>query len=172
MELEFNQRFDYYNMLQYVNNEPSVMHCHHYTTLFIDLAQKTREMDGPRLLQESMEESFYLVLKKYYISKNISDRKEQIEIATEYFAAVGLGKLNITRIHSDGGSAELTHSHVDIGWLKKFGKSEVPLDFITMGYLSAVFELVFNHKLQGYNVTQTESIAKGDRISRFEIVRI
>ena len=32
---EFEQEFDGLKKYQYVNNEPSVMHCHHYASLLL-----------------------------------------------------------------------------------------------------------------------------------------
>lgn len=169
MELEFEQRFDIDNMLQYVNNEPSVMHCHHYTTLFIDLAFKTQKLKGKELLTESMEEAFFLVLKKYYITHFITSIEDKIKIAEQYYSSVGMGQIVISAYQESGGEAILTRSHVEEGWLKKFGKSVEFVDLITPGYLSGLFSLAYNKQLRFYSIRQTSSIAKGESSTRFVI---
>ena len=170
MEINFIQRFDPKRNLQFVNDEPSVMHCHHYAALFTKLALDNEALEGPRLLKDSMEESFFLVLKKYYLRYGISRTEDKIAIAEEYFSKIGMGKLSIS-FSAEGGSAKMTRSHVDEGWVKKWGKTDKPVNFMGHGYISAVFCLSAGLSIRSFTVTEQNSIVKGDQQSLFIVKR-
>ncbi len=169
-ECVFNQRFDNEKMLQYVNNDISVLHCHHYAGLFTKLALTMKKLDGPRLLFESMEESAYLILKKYYISHGVSATADKARIAQDYFGLMGLGALELN-ITSSGGSARMSHSHVDEGWIKKWSKTSEPLNFMGQGYLAGAFAIIMQLPVGSCEVTETASIVKGDSHSAFTLTR-
>lgn len=164
----FEQRFDRRRMFQYVNDEPSVLHCHHYATLFTKVALDQREHGGPRLLAESSEEAFFLVLTKYFIKHGIRPVSERTSAAEELCGLVGLGSLKFD-IGAGGGSARMPHAHVDEGWLKKWGKSDEVVNFIGHGYLAAACSAIFEKPMRSYRVEETASIVKGDSESKFTI---
>jgi hypothetical protein len=60
------RRFDSKRMRHYINNELSVLHCHHYASLFSQLADDAKLLHGDKLLKQASEESFYPVLVDYY----------------------------------------------------------------------------------------------------------
>jgi len=168
MDTIFNQRFDERRKFQYVNDEPSVLHCHHYTTLFTKLAINLTDIEGPKLLVESMEESFYLVLKKYFVRYNVASKADRIKVAEDYYGLVGMGKLKLI-VNDTNGTAEMKYSHVDEGWIKKWGKADFVVNYAGQGYILAVFDLINNKEIRTYDITETNSIVKGDSISKFEI---
>ncbi len=168
MDIDFVQRFDTRRNFQYVNDEPSVMHCHHYATLFTKLAMDNKALNGPQLLSDSMEDSIFLVLKKYYLRHEISSVNMKIEVAEEYFSKMGMGKVSI-RFSESGGSARMTRSHIDEGWLKKWGKNSEPVNYISCGYLNAVFSLASALPLRSFRAVEKESIVTGSSHSNFSI---
>ena len=168
MECKFNQQFDSKKKYQYVNNEPSVLHCHHYSVLFTKLALDTKSLNGPELLIQSMEESTYLILKKYFITENIVSLKDKISMAEEYFRLMGLGKLKL-KLNEYGASATMPHAHIDEGWLKKFGKQNFPVNFIGHGYLAGALSAINGKKINRYKIKETKSIVRGDTQSEFVI---
>lgn len=168
METVFEQRFDPRRKFQYINDEPSVMHCHHYITIFSQLAMEMEHLEGPRLIMEAMEETYYLVLKKYYLRQDVTGRDEKIKVAQDYFSLSGLGVL---QIHGgkESGSAEMRRSHVDEGWVKKWGQADEPVNYIGCGYIAAVFSLLNDMPLRSYHVTEEQGIASGAQVSRFTV---
>lgn len=168
METVFEQRFDPRRKFQYINDEPSVMHCHHYITICSQLALQMESLDGPQLIQEAMEETFFLVLKKYYIRYDITGQDEKVKVAEDYFSLSGLGVLNI-QVGRKNGSVEMRRSHVDEGWIKKWGKTDEPVNYIGCGYIAAAFALINNRPLRSYEVRETQSIVSGDSVSRFDV---
>jgi hypothetical protein len=169
VECEFNQEFDPKYMYQYVNNEISVMHCHHYATLFTKLAiDMDKKLDGARLLKESMEESAYLTLQRLMLTQKVISHNDKVDIAQQYFGLSGLGQLQL-KVKSNGGSARLMHSHVDEGWIKKWRKEKKPVNFIGQGYIIAAFSVINGRSIGTYEIEETRSIVKGDRYSEFTI---
>jgi len=168
--IRFEQRFDRRRMFQYINDEPSVLHCHHYATLFTKVAIDQINLGGPRLLAESMEDAFFLVLKKFFIHEEIQDRDERTRAAEEYSVLTGLGKLRLS-ISKDGGSAEMSHSHVDEGWIQKWSRTDHPVNFIGQGYIAAACAAVTDNPPRSFDVSETASIVTGEPISRFSISR-
>ena len=168
IDYDFIQTFDPGRKLQYVNNDPSVMHCHHYATLFTKLALDFLHIDGPAKLRDSMEEAYYIVLKKALIVKDVSNRDEKKLLIEEHFRLAGLGKLEIS-ILENGGTARMTHSHVDEGWIRKWGKNETQVNFIGQGFLVAAFALLFERKLGSFKVEEKQSMVSGSPYSSFEI---
>ena len=168
METMFEQRFDPRRKFQYVNDEPSVLHCHHYITMCSQLAMEKENLEGPRLIMEAMEETFYLVLKKYFIRYGITRQQDMIKTAEEYFSLTGMGILSI-QPGKDTGSAEMKRSHIDEGWIRKWGTSEKGVNFAGCGYIAAVFALVNEVPLRSYDVREVQSIASGADSSKFTV---
>ncbi len=169
-ECVFDQRFDDVKMLQYVNNDISVLHCHHYAGLFTKLALSMKSIGGPNLLFEAMEEASYLILKKYFITHAITAMDEKVAVAEEYFGLMGLGKLEL-RMTSSGGSGLMRHAHVDEGWMSKWGKSPESVNFIGQGYLAGAFSVIAGLPIGSCSVTENRSIVKGDSVSEFALAR-
>lgn len=170
IECKFEQRFDPEKRLQYINDESSVLHCHHYATLCTKLAIDTQYLEGPRLLFESMEEAAYLTLSKYFIVENISAVDDRRKIAEQHFALTGLGLLSLS-MSSNGGKATMKHSHVDEGWIKKWRREKYPVNFMGQGYIAAAFSAINDRSIGSYQVIETRSIVKGESISEFEVTK-
>jgi predicted hydrocarbon binding protein len=171
-EHQFVQTFDPIRKLQYVNTDPSVMHCHHYAALFTKLAVDMRHLGAPAMLSESMEDAFYILLKKLVILEELTSAKERIEIFQEHFRLAGLGTLVLKNIQPSGGNAVITHSHLDEGWVKKWGTYDEPVNFMGQGYIAAAFAVIHNTFPRTYRVEETRSIVKGDPQSEFTVTKM
>jgi hypothetical protein len=134
------------------------------------LAEDCEMLDGKRLLAEAAEDSFFQVLTDYFKEQNIEDVADRISIAEQYYAAVGLGKMEVKCAGPESGEVELVYSHVDQGWIKKWGNHSKPVNFITWGYIAALFAAVFGRSPRAFSVLETASIVSGAERSRFEIL--
>lgn len=169
-ELLLDHRFDNVKKRHCINGDCVVLHCHHFTALYTQLADDAKDFGGERLLKETSEEVFYKVLVSYYKDNNIKSVEDKISIAEQYYAAVGLGKLIIAGLGDFAGNARLVNSHIDEGWIKKWGKNDKPINFITQGYLASVFSAINNKPIRFYKVQECESIVCGAKESIFKIV--
>ena len=171
-ELVINHKFDSLRKRHYFNGRMSVLHCHHYATLYTQLADDAKDWDGARLLRENSEDVFYNVLVNYYKEHGIEDLDEKISIAEQYYAAVGMGMLKIIGFGPFAGTVEMVHSHVDEGWIKKWGTRDKPVNFISQGYIAAVFAAINDLPPKSYQVNEIESIVCGASKSIFTVVRL
>ncbi len=162
-----DETFDNQRMRHYLDGELVVMHCHHYSSLFTQLASDAAGFNGPTLLTEASAESMWPMLKSYYQKHSITEIPERIAIAEQFFSFIGLGDVEFT-FGENSGWATMKHSHVDEGWLKKWGQNEKPINFIGRGYLQAAWAAIFDkNNPSALNVEEVQGIVCGASTSRF-----
>lgn len=168
VDCKFEQVFDEERNLQYVNGEAAVMHCHHYSTIFTKLALDTSSLGGPRHLFDAMEETAYLTLHRYFTVESVISPEARKSITQQYFALAGLGQLSLDA-NQGGGRATMRHSHVDEGWIKKWGNHGKPVNLIGQGFLAGAMSAIFGLPVGSFRVRETQSIVTGASSSEFTI---
>jgi hypothetical protein len=158
MQVEFT--FDDTTFRHYMNGHLSVMHCHHYMALTTKLAIEYKSVGAERILFESTEDSMRPLFDDYFKKHSTSVGSERLKIASEYFAIMGLGRIELTGGPASG-DVILLHSHVDEGWVKKFGVASTPVNHVTRGYAAAAFAAAYDKPPRSYEVTESSSIAMG-----------
>jgi hypothetical protein len=158
-------RFDTKRARHIANGQTLVLHCHHFASLITQLANDCTMLDGKKLLADCSEDTFYKVLTDYYTQNNVTGLTERIEIAEQYYGEAGLGKLVVKCAGSCAGEVEMLHSHVDEGWIKKWGKSTTPVNHIGCGYVTALFSAVFNKPVRTYVALEHQSMVSGAKTS-------
>lgn len=169
-ELVVKRSFDPVRSRHSINGVTHVLHCHHYLTLYTQLAEDCGFLDGRKLLREVSEDTFYAVLTDYYRAHGVESMGERIAIGEQYFAFSGLGQMKVTCAGSGGGEVVLPTSHVDAGWIKKWGKREQAVNHVTCGYLAAMFAAVIGTGRRSFHVNEVASIVAGAECSRFAVV--
>lgn len=167
--LQLQQRFDSKHKKHFLNDHPIVMHCHHYGALYTQLALDAKETT---LLAEVSEDAFFTILNDYFALNQIQVMSQRIEIACKYFSAFGLGNMQVTYLGDYAGEIELLTSHIDQGWIKKWGHHDVPVNYIAAGYCSALFASVLNQSVRTFKTTETQSIVMGSETSLFKVERV
>lgn len=167
MNVDFS--FDDGTFRHFMNGHLAVMHCHHYMALTTKLATDFADVGGERILCESTEDSMRPLLDDYFRKHAVPLGRERLRIATEYYAVMGLGKIAL-----DGdelrGEASLMRSHVDEGWVKKFGSATQPVNHVTRGYVAAAFACAYDKPPRSYQVSEEASIAMGAPEGRMLVV--
>lgn len=166
--LQLKHRFDLKTMRHFMNDEVAVLHCHHYATLYTQLAIDAKETD---LLFSTSEDAFGSMLSNYYLHHDIMSLSDKIDLGCQLYAALGLGKMNVTYWGSDSGQVVLTNSHVDQGWIKKWGLYDAPVNYITSGYIAGMFNAISDCPAKTFTVREIESIVMGAKQSTFKIFR-
>jgi hypothetical protein len=124
------------------------------------------------LLKDCARESMRDVLDKYFADNpEIATVQEKIEIACQYYALLGLGTMKVNFLGDYSGEVELLSSHTDDGWMKKWGKLDKPVNYITAGFIEAIFESVLDKPTRSFNAVETKSIVMGADSSTFKISR-
>ncbi|MBN2294147.1 MAG: hypothetical protein JXM70_17100 [Pirellulales bacterium] len=155
-----------------MNGFDTVLHCHHYATLYCQLADDAEQFNGSELLKRSAELSFLDVLSTYFTDNNVKELDDRIALAEEYWKQCGWGTLKFDHVGELSTAAHMDHSHVDEGWIKKWEKRDKPVNFIGQGYLAAALSAIYDLPAGSYTVYETESIVAGADASRFSLVRI
>jgi hypothetical protein len=169
-ELVLNKVFDAKGSRHRIDNNTTVLHCHHYATLYTQLAMDCSLLDAKALLAECSEDAWYGFLDNYYKTNGIAALADRIAIGEQIYAAAGLGKLRVTCAGSDSGEVSLDHSHVDEGWIKKWGKCDKPVNLIGAGFIAGLFAAMFGKPTRSYVAIETQSIVSGASCSRFDVV--
>lgn len=170
-ELIIERRYDPWRARLTVNGATHVLHCHHYLSLYTQLAEDCGMLDGAKLLAEVAEDAFYSMLAGYFQDHRITILGDRIALAEQYYAFSGLGRMKITAAGPDSGVVELESSHVDAGWLKKWGARAKPVNHVTRGYVAATFAAVFELPSRTWRVGERESIVSGAERSIFIAIR-
>ncbi|MBU0990959.1 MAG: hypothetical protein KJ737_00580 [Proteobacteria bacterium] len=170
IEFELDKTFDPVRCRHYLNGVCTVLHCHHYATLYTQLADDAVDFNGKELLKKAAEDSFYAVLNDYYSQNGIEAIEAKISIAQQYWQVVGMGMIKFTGVGQYTVTAEMDYSHLDEGWLKKWGSRTKPVNFISAGFVGAVAALTNNKPLGSYKVKETKGLVCGDDVSAFEAI--
>lgn len=167
--LNLVHRFDPGTKRHYLNDCNSVLHCHHYSTLYTQLALHAEEWGGTRHLVAAGEKVFGDFLRDYYRKYGVDSVPDKTSIAQQYWKSVGMGIVNISTPDETTGKATMDYSHLDEGWLKKWGGFDRPVNFFTQGFLAGAFAAIYNKPFNSYEVRETKSLVKGDDFSEFMI---
>lgn len=161
MSINVDFTFDNVTYRHFMNGFDSVLHCHHYMCLTAKLAEDFADVEGPRILRESTEDSIRPLLDAYFEKNKVVSPEERLKIGEEYFAVMGLGRLVVTG-NVQGGEVRILRSHLDEGWLKKWGKHSSPVNHVACGYAAALFAATFGKPARSYAAAETTSIAMGE----------
>ena len=169
-DLQMERRFDPTRYRHYLNDHLTVLHCHHYATLFTQLALDAKDIvDGTEVLKQTAEDVFHGVLSDYFKKHGISDSGERMAVAVDMFSALGMGKMNASSFTENGGRIDMPVPYLDEGWMKKWGKSKNAVNFIGAGYIAGMFSAVYGKPTRTYSVNESESKAMGAGQSVFDV---
>jgi hypothetical protein len=160
MSLEINHTFDEDTYRHAINGHNFVLHCHHYMALTSKLAEDFDDIGAGQVLREATEDTIRPVLDSYFAQHGITSPEERLAIGAEYYAFMGLGSMDVSG-SEDVGEVTLKHSHVDEGWVKKWGQHDQPVNHVGCGYVAAMFAAAFSKPERSYNVEETASIVMG-----------
>lgn len=164
-KLKIDHKFNSKSKRHFLNGIESVYHCHHFTVLYTQLALDAGETE---LLKSTAEDSFYKVLNKYFAENNIAETKDRVEVASQYYSTMGLGIIEVDFIGDFSAKIISTNSHVEQGWIKKWGKFDKSINYIGCGYVSAMLSAILGEPIGKFNTFETQSIVKGSKQTIFK----
>jgi hypothetical protein len=167
--VELKHEFDAARCRHYLNDQLSVLHCHHYATLYTQLAMDAEFIDAKIILAQSAEDTFFDMLSGYYQAHSGLTPDEKLEVGCQYYAAIGLGQMKVLSAGETSGEIVLEHSHLDEGWIKKWDKYDQVVNFLTCGYVAALFATAYGKAARSYAVSEVEGIVTGAEKSRFVV---
>ena len=170
MALQLDFTMDNNTFRHYLNGHCVVMHSHHYLALITSLMEELSRIDGPQILADVVEESMRELFDSYISNHGLSSPQERGNVGREYYSVLGLGKLVISG-DENGGEVRISHSHIDEGWVRKWGRHDKPVNHFTRGYIAAMFAAAFDKPAGSYNVSEVAGIAAGAAEGRFAVRR-
>ena len=167
--LKYKHHFDKKTKRHYLNGTLTVLHCHHYTTLYSQLALDAGETE---IIKECARQSIRDMLATYF-ENNPGDRTRETmaKLCCDYYAVLGMGKMQILNMGATSGKVTLLMSHLDAGWKKKWGTYDKPVNYITAGFIEAMFETVFDTAPKTFEAKEVQSIVMGAETSIFNVTR-
>ncbi|MBN1593412.1 MAG: hypothetical protein JW941_09240 [Candidatus Coatesbacteria bacterium] len=167
--VKYDHFFDEGTKRHKINGIQSVLHCHHYTSLYTQLAIDAGETG---LLTECARDAVRDILDNYFAANpEVDSIQKKIEIACQYYALVGLGTMKVHFLGDYSGSVEVLSSHTDDGWMKKWGQYDRPVNYISAGFIEAMFEAVLGLPAGAFLAKETQSIVMGAKTSLFNVTR-
>jgi len=166
MSLRLDYSHDNETHRNFLNGQPVVMHSHHYLALITKLVEDQSDIGAAKILRDSVEDTMRTVFEDYIDKNGLTSAQDRCNVGREYYSAFGLGKMVITG-DENGGEVRLVRSHVDEGWVKKWGVHSKPINHFTCGYVAAMFAAAFKKPSKSYVVTEVASIAAGDSEGKF-----
>ena len=170
MALQLEYTMDNDTFRHYLNGHCVVMHSHHYLALITRLVEELAEIDAPQILVEVVEESMREIFDDYIVKNGLTTPQERGNVGKEYYSVFGLGKLVIAG-DENGGEVRVSRSHLDEGWVRKWGHHPQPVNHFTRGYIAAMFGAAFSRPVGSYLVTEAQSIVTGAGEGRFVVAR-
>ncbi len=168
MALKVEHTFDENTYRHYLNGFLSVLHCHHYLCLTSRMAEDFDDIGGRRILQETAEDTIRPLFDDYLEKNGITRIEERLMVCAEYYSVMGLGRMKLKAAEL-GGQVQLLRSHLDEGWINKWGKHDKHVNFFTCGFIAAIFAAGFKKPPRSYTVAENESIVTGSRTSLFMV---
>lgn len=168
MSLKLDFSLDNETYRHFLNGFPVVMHSHHYLALITKLAEELADVDGAQLLRDVVEDTMRKIFDDYIVANGLTSPMDKCNVGREYYSVFGLGKLVVTGSES-GGEVRLLRSHIDEGWVMKWGNSPQPVNHFTCGYIAAVFAAAFNKPARSYTVSEAASMATGAPEGTFSV---
>ncbi|MGQ9455687.1 MAG: hypothetical protein ACUVRS_04000 [Armatimonadota bacterium] len=92
VEMILDRRFDPRSWKHFMNGDVQVLHCHHYSTLYTQLADDCGMLDAKKLLKEVAEDTFFNTMSKYFTEHEIYTIQDRISIVEQYYSVCGLAK--------------------------------------------------------------------------------
>ncbi len=166
-EIKLHHRFDPTTNRHYMNDRQMVLHCHHYAVMYTQLAIDAQELGGVDAMVNVAAKVFGDFLSDYYTTNGVESKEERISLAESYWKALGMGLMKINANGADSATAEMEYSHLDEGWLKKWGSAPQPVNLFSQGFLKGTLGAVYGVSPDTYTVEETQSLVKGDAVSAF-----
>jgi hypothetical protein len=163
--LQITHHFDQNTKRHYLNGTQTVYHCHHYATLYTQLALDAGET---ALMAECAEDSFYAIFVQHFAQNKLTDLPQRVDMVCQYYAAVGLGHLAVEFLGDDSAQFVSAHSHLEQGWIKKWGQYDRPVNYIGCGFVSAAIAAALNQPVRSFATFETASIVVGDTQTIFK----
>ena len=145
----FKLKFDWEEGRRIIAGKEVIVHCHHYNARLQNIIESIDQIDGKAIIISSAELVFFEMFNN--IVEESDSESDKWQLATELFAHLGLGLLDLSEIGA--GVIQVPSSHSVEGWVSAFSYMEKAVCSITSGYLQGVIyaitgKAVYAHEIE------------------------
>lgn len=170
--MTFTTEFDPARNIMTLNGIPVSLHCHHYNCGLLKVAEKFPQVDAHGILVRTAAEEFYRNFKKHLAGQPGGfTAAGALREAAGFYRFLGFGRLDLRLLGEDGGTAFSDSSYFVVGWLAKYGRRQIPVCYVTCGFIAGVLAVVFNGAPETYEVRETGCMVCGDERCTFSVHR-
>lgn len=170
--MTFTTRFDAVHNVITLNGVPVSLHCHHYNCGLLRVIEDIPGVDARKILIKTAAEEFFDNFSTY-----LADQKpdctevEALQKASDLYRTMGFGRIDLSGLGKDGGTAFSDSSYYVVGWLAKYGRRQNSICYVTCGFIAGVLAAVFRLPPDAYEVQENSCIAAGGESCIFSISR-
>ncbi|MCD6319230.1 MAG: 4-vinyl reductase [Candidatus Desulfofervidaceae bacterium] len=169
----FDKRFSPEKNLISVSGALVSLHCHHFNCGLLKAIEELKGIDGLTLFVKTTEEVYRHFFSDYLKQHpELTTPADKLQAASEMYYAFGFGKLNLSNLNEQGGTAKATSSYYVTAWLAKYGRRHTPVCYFTCGFIAGVLESVFTKPIGSYKVKETKCLITGSDFCEFEVKAI
>lgn len=164
------KEFDAANDIIKLSGEMVSLHCHHYNCGLLKVMEKITSLDGRELFMKTAEEQFYNSYKNYLAKHSeLANASDKLIAASEWYSILGFGKIDLSHLTAQGGTALASSSYFVTAWLAKYGRRDTAVCHLTRGFIVGILDCVYNKPLGNYKVTEVDCMITGANECKFEI---
>jgi hypothetical protein len=168
--MTFTTSFDSSSNIVTLNGVPVSLHCHHYNCGLLQVIENIPSIDGHDILISTAAEEFCNNFKRY-LDEQMPDcsEAEALHKASELYRIMGLGRIDLSRLGREGGTASSDSSYFVVGWLAKYGRRQDPVCYVTSGFIAGVLAAVYGTPHDAYMVRETGCLVTGSNKCTFTV---
>lgn len=173
LESTLRGTFDAERNAYLIEEEPAILHCHHYNcylqAVILDTVEYLPEVHD--ILIDAAHEIAYSQFTKLFEHQKDLEIPHRKILVEDYYRFAGYGLIDLSQTQESGGIVKTKSEHYAIGWKSKFSSCSVPISFFTTGFLAGAIEAIYGLDLGSLTGDQRKCIAMGDEVSEFHIFR-
>lgn len=170
--MTFTTKFDPAHNIITLNGVPVSLHCHHYNCGLLQVIEKFPRIDAHNILIRTAAEEFCKNFKSYLADQQQGCTAEDaLGQAADLYRVMGLGRIDLSQLKEEGGTASADSSYFVVGWLAKYGRRPNPVCFVTCGFIAGILAAVFNVLPDTYEVNETDCLVTGGECCTFSVRR-
>ncbi|MEW6291368.1 MAG: hypothetical protein ACOY4W_17480 [Thermodesulfobacteriota bacterium] len=170
--MNFTTKFDPAHNIITLNGVPVSLHCHHYNCGLLRVIEKFPHIDAHNILIRTAAEEFCQNFKSYFADQQPScTAADALRLAAVLYSVMGFGKIDLSQLGEEGGTASSDSSYFVVGWLAKYGRRPDPVCYVTCGFIAGILAAVFKNPPDAYEVQEMNCLVTGGDCCAFSVRR-
>ena len=161
--------FDPNQNLIELNHELISLHCHHFNCGLLKAIEEITVIDGHAVIKETAAEQFFIHFKDILSNEKKRSLDRDLRKASELYRFMGYGKLNLSELTAEGGTASADSSYYVVSWLAKYGRRTTPICYFTCGFIAGILAAIFNAEPNTYKVEETQCMILRHNHCHFQV---